>query len=42
MENGQRIKVLESKFQGIGIDTPEDLAAINTLFARMEAMKDID
>ncbi|NCC85759.1 MAG: 3-deoxy-manno-octulosonate cytidylyltransferase, partial [Clostridia bacterium] len=42
LENGQRIKVLESKFQGIGIDTPEDLAAINTLFARMEAMKDID
>ena len=42
LENGQRIKVLESKFQGIGIDTPEDLAAINTLLARMEAMKDID
>lgn len=42
LENGYRIKVLESKFQGIGIDTPEDLAAINTLLARMEAMKDID
>ncbi|MGE4588254.1 MAG: 3-deoxy-manno-octulosonate cytidylyltransferase [Acidaminococcaceae bacterium] len=40
LENGQRIKVLESKFQGIGIDTKEDLDAINALFTRMEAMKD--
>jgi len=40
LENGQRIKVLESKFQGIGIDTQEDLDAINALFSRMEAMKD--
>lgn len=40
LENGQRIKVLESKFQGIGIDTQEDLDAINALFTRMEAMKD--
>ena len=40
LENSQRIKVLESKFQGIGIDTQEDLDAINALFTRMEAMKD--
>ena len=40
LENGQRIKVLESKFQGIGIDTQEDLDAINALFTRMEAMKE--
>ena len=40
LENGQRIKVLESKFQGIGIDTQEDLDAINALSTRMEAMKD--
>lgn len=40
LENGQRIKVLESKFQGIGIDTQADLDAINALFARMEAAKD--
>ncbi len=40
LENGQRIKVLESKFQGIGIDTPEDLIAINAHFTRMGAMKD--
>ncbi|MGL5206394.1 MAG: 3-deoxy-manno-octulosonate cytidylyltransferase [Acidaminococcaceae bacterium] len=40
LENGQRIKVLESKFQGIGIDTQADLDAINALFARMEATKD--
>lgn len=40
LENGQRIKVLESKFQGIGIDTQADLDAINALFTRMEAAKD--
>ena len=31
LENGYKIKVLESDFQGIGIDTPEDLEAINKL-----------
>lgn len=25
LENGYKIKVLESDFQGIGVDTPEDL-----------------
>lgn len=35
LENGYRIKVLESDFQGIGVDTPEDLAAVNELFAKM-------
>lgn len=34
LENGYKIKVLESDFQGIGVDTPEDLAAVNALFAR--------
>ncbi|MEG0797161.1 MAG: 3-deoxy-manno-octulosonate cytidylyltransferase [Acidaminococcaceae bacterium] len=33
LENGYKIKVLESKFQGIGIDTPEDLLAVNKLLA---------
>ncbi len=33
LENGYKIKVLESDFQGIGVDTPEDLAAVNALFA---------
>ena len=33
LQNGYKIKVLESDFQGIGIDTPEDLEAINKLFA---------
>lgn len=33
LENGYKIKVLESDFQGIGVDTPEDLAAVNELFA---------
>ena len=35
LENGYKIKVLESDFQGIGVDTPEDLAAVNELFAQM-------
>ena len=36
LENGYKIKVLESDFQGIGVDTPEDLAAVNALFAKMK------
>lgn len=35
LENGYKIKVLESDFQGIGVDTPEDLAAVNELFAKI-------
>ena len=35
LENGYKIKVLESDFQGIVVDTPEDLAAVNELFAKM-------
>ncbi|HIU63843.1 MAG TPA: 3-deoxy-manno-octulosonate cytidylyltransferase [Candidatus Avacidaminococcus intestinavium] len=34
LENGQRIKVIECKFNGIGIDTQEDLDAVNKLFAQ--------
>ena len=34
LENGFNIKVLESDFQGIGVDTPEDLAAVNALFSK--------
>ena len=34
LENGYKIKVLESDFQGIGVDTPEDLAAVNALFEK--------
>lgn len=34
LENGYKIKVLESSFKGIG-HTPEDLAAVNELFAAM-------
>ena len=36
LENGYKIKVLESDFQGIGVDTPEDLAAVNALFEKMK------
>ena len=32
LENGYKIKVLESDFRGIGVDTPEDLEAVNKLF----------
>ena len=35
LENGYKIKVLESDFQGIGVDTPEDLAAVNALFDKL-------
>lgn len=31
LENGYRIKVLESDFQGVGVDTPEDLVRVNQL-----------
>lgn len=34
LENGYKIKVLESDFQGIGVDTPEDLAAVNELLSK--------
>ena len=36
LENGYKIKVLESDFQGIGVDTPEDLAAVNALFEKIK------
>ncbi len=36
LENGYKIKVLESDFKGIGVDTPEDLAAVNALFEKMK------
>ncbi|MDD4321676.1 MAG: 3-deoxy-manno-octulosonate cytidylyltransferase [Acidaminococcaceae bacterium] len=34
LENGFRIKVINSDFHGIGIDTKEDLEAVNKLFAQ--------
>ncbi len=36
LENGYRIKVLAGDFQGIGVDTPEDLARVNALLAGQE------
>jgi len=33
LENGYKIKVLESDFQGVGVDTPEDLKKVNELFS---------
>lgn len=37
LEMGYRIKVIESDFEGIGIDTPEDLKAANEYFCNLEA-----
>lgn len=36
LENGYKIKVLESDFQGVGVDTPGDLAAVNELFRKLK------
>ena len=36
LENGYKIKVLESDFQGVGVDTPEDLARVNEIFEKLE------
>lgn len=36
LENGIKIKVLESDFRGVGVDTPEDLIKINEIFAKMK------
>ncbi len=36
LENGYKIKVLESDFQGVGVDTPEDLERVNEIFAKAE------
>ena len=40
LENGVKIKVLTSDFQGIGIDTADDLAAANKMFEEMEKEKE--
>ena len=36
LENGYKIKVLESDFRGIGVDTQEDLDAVNRLLETQE------
>lgn len=36
LEHGYKIKVLESDFQGVGVDTQEDLDAVNKIFAQRE------
>lgn len=36
LENGIKIKVLESDFRGVGVDTPEDLIKVNEIFAKMK------
>lgn len=39
LENGTKIKVLTTDFQGVGIDTQEDLDRANEIFAKLEAEK---
>lgn len=36
LENGYRIKVLESDFRGVGVDTQADLDAVNKLLGKQE------
>ena len=39
LENGYRIKVLQTDFVSVGVDTPEDLERVNELFRKLEAKK---
>jgi 3-deoxy-manno-octulosonate cytidylyltransferase (CMP-KDO synthetase) len=36
LENGYKIKVLESDFQGVGVDTQADLDAVNKLLGKLD------
>ena len=40
LENGVKIKVLTTDFQGVGIDTQADLDRANEIFAKLEAGKE--
>ena len=35
LENGCRIRVLETQSRFVGVDTPEDLALVNELYRKM-------
>ena len=37
LENGVKIKVLATDFQGVGIDTQADLDRANEIFAKLDA-----
>lgn len=37
LENGFRIRVVETEYESLGVDTPEDLERVNSLFSAMEA-----
>jgi 3-deoxy-manno-octulosonate cytidylyltransferase (CMP-KDO synthetase) len=33
LENGYRIRVVDTEYESLGVDTPEDLDRVNQLFA---------
>jgi 3-deoxy-manno-octulosonate cytidylyltransferase (CMP-KDO synthetase) len=33
LENGYRIRVVDTEYESLGVDTPEDLERVNQLFA---------
>ncbi len=39
LENGYRIRVQKTEYESLGVDTPEDLARVNELFAVSESLR---
>ena len=35
LENGYKIKVIETDYHFVGVDTPEDLAAVNAAYQKL-------
>ncbi|MEO7143847.1 MAG: 3-deoxy-manno-octulosonate cytidylyltransferase [Bryobacteraceae bacterium] len=40
LENGHQIRVVETEYDSLGVDTPEDLERLNTLYERLAMVKD--
>ena len=41
LENGYRIRVVETEYESLGVDTPEDLERVNQLFAAAAGMSGV-